>query len=163
MFLMKPEAIDRHIRHYRRYMLAGACLFAMEFLLPKVSGVSLGLVVSGVMAVMLGAVGGACHTWRTEKGIWMLSALFFLPSVALFLFFEIYQWMSMDSAFSTLQGAVFTVDSLIATWLLLKQVRFLASVTLYNRGLSRQMSDGSKDGCRYVNHVPESPRKEGSD
>ena len=149
MFLMKPEAIDRQIRHYRRYMLAGAGLIATAFILRRVWSASFGLtlIIPGVMAVMLGAAGGACHTWRREKGIWMLSALLLLPALAFYIFFEIAQWMTIDSALSTFQNALFAVDSLIATWLLLKQVRFLASVTRYNRHLSRQMSNASRDGA----------------
>ena len=120
--ILNTNTIDRLIEWAALPMLAGiACWFA-------------GLAMSGVMLFGLGAMGGSFDDYRTEKGIWMLGALFFT------LFGALYAFLIVASVADMIAGrgpvGLLAVDAFIATSTVGFMVRFLWSVTSLNRHLA---------------------------
>lgn len=123
---MKPHRIDRIVLNYRWIMLGGAVLTALATIFDCPG------IIAGGMAVGLGASGGALHQWRTEPGLWRLSALFsvmfgFIGAMFLYAFLkELFRQGPAPPLGDSL-------DLSIAALLLWEQLRFLISVTLWNR------------------------------
>lgn len=94
------------------------------------------LFLTGFFAVWLGACGGMCRSWRSEPGLWMLSALFLSFSGVLYGMFTYHHIADF------LQGRhnrlFLALDATLATSLLWMQTRFLLSVTRANRLFSKE-------------------------
>jgi len=126
---VRPEKAEKLIRDSRWYMLAGGVLLVVG-ILSHGTGIT-----AGVMALTLGASGGAFERWREERGLWMLSALFLLMfgSLGIVMEYELF----MDGWRGKSNGILVTIEFSIAMWLLQRLVRFLAAVTGANYRLGR--------------------------
>ena len=122
--LISESELDGHLRHYQLWMAAGA------------GGILVGLQTNGpglavgMMAGWLGASAGAMQSWRTERGVWLLSALFLVIALTCF------AMMAYGRFSDLLRGVATIIDSIefaAASWLLLKQCRILLTVTILNR------------------------------
>lgn len=123
---MNPTTIDRIVLWAAVPMIVGVgCWFA-------------GLAISTTMLVSLGAMGRSFSTWRTERGLWMLSALFltmFGPIHVLLIYHSV-----LDAVAGGAIKSILAVDVFIGTSALGFMVRFLWAVTYWNRRLvSRQL------------------------
>jgi len=129
---MPPRRVETVIRHSRWYMLAGAALL-LQALLLNTPGV-----ISGVVAVGLGACGAVFSAWRRDAGLWMLSLLFLAMLGPVY---AILEYESLVEIFRGSEDAVWLVlDCLVATFLLQIQVRFLLTVSKVNWAFSRTLS-----------------------
>ena len=134
---MTSESIDRIVRRHRWYMLSGALVFGLPYFVLRQYGYGAIGILSGPLLVMLGAMGGALWRWKSECGLWMGSALFLLPSLAFYGFFG---WMELATFFPlprNLDEICGALDLSLATYILWKQVRFLASAGYYNWMIGR--------------------------
>ncbi|MEM8667719.1 MAG: hypothetical protein AAGG48_09405 [Planctomycetota bacterium] len=117
--ILSTGTLDRIITFAALPMLLGvACSFC-------------GLGTTGMMLFGLGVMGGSFTEYRTEHGIWMLGSLFlavFAAIYAAFVFFTAVDWIAGRGAF----GLV-AVDALLATSTIGFMIRFLWSVTAFNR------------------------------
>jgi hypothetical protein len=131
MLLMSPQELDSYIQRYRQSMLLGALLIALALLTGRGNVPGFGIV-CGTMAVGLGAMGPVFAAWRSERGLWMLSLLFLVPSVALYAVFEYEDVKSLAAGPRRLSGILEVLDFVVAAWLLWRQSRFLYSITRCN-------------------------------
>lgn len=122
--LISESELDGHLRHYQLWMAAGA---AGIFVGLQTRGVGLAV---GMMAGWLGASAGAMHSWRTEKGIWMLAALFLVCGLACF---SIAIYGRVSDLMRGLATIPDTIEFAAANWLLWKQCRILLTVAVLNR------------------------------
>ena len=123
--MMSPAEIDRLIAYGIFAFIAGGICWL------------LGMAVSTVMLVGLGAMSGAFEDWRTEHGLWMLGTLFLLifgGFYAIITYHQIADWLVGRAP---LQGWA-AIDWLIATSTLAHKIRFLLSVSYWNRRLSSE-------------------------
>ena len=117
--MMSQVAVDRTIRYGVFAFLGGAiCWFA-------------GLVVSSMMLAGLGAMTGCFDNWRTERGLWMLGALFLLMFGGFYVIFACFQILDWQAGRAQLRGAD-AVDWFVGTTTLSFMVRFLWAVTYWN-------------------------------
>jgi hypothetical protein len=118
--MMTPAEIDRAASFaLLSFVLGGICWF-------------FGLAISTLMFVGLGAMGRSFTDWRSEHGLWMLGALFFLifgGLFATFTFFQIADWVAGRVPL----GWWLAFDWFIGTSVLSYMVRFLWAVTHWNR------------------------------
>lgn len=92
-------------------------------------------VITGFMALWLGACGGAFRAWNSDRGLWMLSALFLAVTAVFFAGF------AYGRVLDTIHGrgeVVGVLDLTIAGAVLWMQTRFLLTVTAVNRKLTRK-------------------------
>ncbi len=117
--MMSPPTIDRVVQWSAIPMIVGVgCWFA-------------DLAISSVMFVALGAMGGSFSEWRTERGLWMLGALFltiFGAIHVLLLYHATIDWIAGRAV-----GGMVAVDIIVASSVLALMVRFLRAVTHWNR------------------------------
>lgn len=129
VFLMTPAKVDSIIRQYRWWILGGACLAFLGFRLDGFG------VMTGFMAIWLGACGGTFGAWRDDKGLWMLSALFLALALLCYGGFT-YGHVSAIIHHRGKTSAM--VDLSFAASLLWMQSRFLMTVTTSNWKLTRR-------------------------
>lgn len=102
--------------------------------LPMLAGIACwfaGFALSGMMLFGVGAMGGSMGEYRTEKGIWMLAALFlaiFGALYATFLFYGV-----VDQLAGRAPAGLLAIDAIFSTSILGFMVRFLWTVALLNR------------------------------
>ena len=116
--MMSPAQIDRTIDYgLLAFVACGVCWLC-------------GLAVSTLMLGGLGAMSGSFTEWRTERGLWMLGALFLLifGGVSLLITYQIADWFAGRAP---LQGLM-AFDWFIGTTALTYMVRFLWAVTYWN-------------------------------
>ncbi len=93
------------------------------------------LAVSAAMMCGLGAMSGSFREWRTERGLWMLGALFLIifgVFYAVITYNQVTDWVAGRTA---LPG-IMAIDWFIGTSALGFMVRFLWAVTCWNRRFS---------------------------
>ena len=121
--MMSPAEIDRVIDYgLLAFLACGVCWLC-------------GLAVSVLMLGGLGAMSGSFGAWRTERGLWMLGALFLLifgGFSVLITYHQIADWIAGRAPLAGLMA----VDWLIGTAALTYMVRFLWAVTYWNGKLS---------------------------
>jgi len=122
-FLMTPAKIDSIIRRYRWWMLGGASLIFLGFNRDGFAAVT------GVMAVWLGACGGAFEAWRCDRGLWMLSALFLAMALLCYAGFT---YGHLSDITHHRGGIADMIDLSFGISLLWMQSRFLLTVTVSN-------------------------------
>ena len=130
MFL-SDEAIDRCLSRHRPLMAAGGLLLAAGWLCHWLTGVPAGLA-SGVMLLWLGATCGALGSYRVERGLWMLAALWAVPSAAMWAVFARYSFVATGLWPLRPASVAWAVDTAAATALLGQVARLCASVARSN-------------------------------
>ena len=121
--MMSPTEIDRTIAFgLLAFLACGVCW-------------ACGLAVSTLMLGGLGAMSGSFGKWRTERGLWMLGALFLLFFGGFSLLITYHQIADWFAGRAPLRGLM-AVDWLIGTTTLTYMVRFLWGVTCWNGKLS---------------------------
>lgn len=120
---MSPAEIDRVISYgLLAFLFSGVCwLF--------------GFAVSTLMLGGLGAMSGSFAKWRTERGLWMLGALYLIVFGGFSAVITYYQVADWIAGLAALRG-VMAVDWFIGTSALGYMVRFLWAVTYWNRYFS---------------------------
>ncbi|MEM6689730.1 MAG: hypothetical protein AAF664_09910 [Planctomycetota bacterium] len=93
------------------------------------------LAVSALMLGGLGAMSGCFAEWRTERGLWMLGALFLLVFGGFSLLITYHQIADWFAGRAPLRGLL-AVDWFIGTTTLTYMVRFLWAVTYWNGRVS---------------------------
>jgi hypothetical protein len=129
MFLMTPAKVDSIIRRYRWWILGGACL---AFLGSRLDGFG---VITGFMAIWLGACGGTFGAWRDDKGLWVLSALFLALAL---LCYGGFTYAHVSDIIHRRGKNSDIVDLSFAASLLWMQSRFLLTVSTSNWKLTRR-------------------------
>ena len=137
MSLMTPTNVDLVIRRSPWYMLICLTLFIIAYY----SGFG---VVTGWMALLVAACGGVFRPWRTEKGLWMLSAFYLVFSVALYGF--LFHMNVEDPLAGHQEGLLIGIDFAVATGMLWMLIRFLVTVTRSNWRLSRGVGNDDLHG-----------------
>lgn len=121
---MSCETIDRMVASCPRLMLAGVTLWW------------LGLGMTGVYLIGLAALVGSLREWKTEPGLWMLSALFGVLFGSLFLAFVYFSIVDFLAGRGPVCG-IMAVDIAVTSMVLATMLRFTWAVTWWNRGLAR--------------------------
>ena len=121
--MMSPAEIDRTIAFGLLAFLGGAICWLVGF------------AVSTMMMFGLGAMTGSFGNWRTERGLWMLGALFLLIFGGFYVIFAYFQIADWWGGRAPLQGAM-AIDWFVGTATLSYMVRFLWAVTYWNGRLS---------------------------
>lgn len=121
--MMSPAAIDR-VSSYRVLAFA-ACVICWLCGLP----------VSTVMLGGLGAMSGSFGEWRSERGLWMLGALFLIIFGGLSFLITYHQIADWIAGRAAPRGAM-AIDWIIGTSTLTYMVRLLWAVTYWNRRIS---------------------------
>ena len=125
--VVSEERLDSLINRARWYFLLAVALILLEFAYGIGSA-------SAVMAIGLAATGGSLRSWRTERGLWMLSALFLVLNGVIYCVIEYGQLRDLfDGRHSPWPIAI---DLCIATRLLWTQFRMHLTVTALNRRLT---------------------------
>jgi len=125
-----PQQIDRVIRSAPGYLFGGIALVLLHKPLDSF------LFLTGLFALWLGACGGTFRSWRTERGLWMLSALFLLISAGLYGIFAYHH--VADFLRDRHDRLLLALDATFATSLLWVQTRFLLSITRANWLFSKE-------------------------
>lgn len=120
---MSPAGIDRTISFGLLAFAAGGLCWL------------LGFAVSTMMLVGLGAMAGSFTEWRTERGLWMLGALFLVIFSGFYCVVTYHQIADWIAGRAPLQGLM-AVDWFIGTSTLTYMVRFLWAVTYWNGRIS---------------------------
>lgn len=120
---MSPAGIDRAIAFGLLAFLGGAICWLVDFAL------------SPMMLIGLGAMTGSFDNWRTERGLWMLGALFLLIFGGFYLMLTYFQIADWWVGRAPLRGAM-AFDWFLGTATLSYMVRFLRAVTYWNGRLS---------------------------
>ena len=128
-----PQQIDRVIRRAPWYLFGGLALVLLHEPLHSF------LFLTGFFALWLGACGGTFPSWRSEPGLWMLSALFLVISAGLYGIFTYHH--VADFLRGRHDRLLLAFDATLATSLLWVQTRFLLSVRRANRLFSKSMRD----------------------
>jgi hypothetical protein len=126
----EPTAI---VRWGPYLLIAGMALMGLSFLHFDHG------VITGFFAVGLGASGGAFTKWQSERGLWMLAAVFF----GIYVF--VYVCLCIGQIQDALRGApppsiTLIVDVAIGCLMLVAHLRFLVHVAKENYLLSRPPS-----------------------
>jgi hypothetical protein len=129
--MMNPERVDWVMRQSRWVMMAGLALLALGYRFQTFG------FITGFFLIPLGAGATSLAAWRRKPGLWMLPCVF----LALFLpIYAIFEYQSLAGGFSGSRLSFWqVVDFMVATALLLFQVRFFVTVARLNWLLSRHM------------------------
>ena len=121
--MMSPTEVDRFMAYGLLAFLAGGICWLC------------GLAVSMGMLIGLGAMSGSFNDWRTERGLWMLGALFLFIFGGFYVIAVYHQFADWFAGRAPLRGMM-ALDWFIATLALGYKVRFLWAVTYWNRRVS---------------------------
>jgi hypothetical protein len=124
------ERAHRLIRRGPWYAAVGAFLMVFAVWMLRDFGW-----VSGLMLFLFGLCGVSFRYWLQERGLWMLAVVCLCMSLLLYV---VMQW---DAIRRVLKGpnprhVWLAVDVAFAAWIVLFQVRLLATVVRFNRMLS---------------------------
>jgi hypothetical protein len=128
--LLTSAKVDSVIRRARWWMLGGIGLLAITL---NAGGKG---IFTSVMMITIGACGGSFRTWREDKGLWMLSCLFFV----LFLLIYVGVVLGRLSDFVRHRDNLpvwLAIDVSVAGALLWILLRILLTITFWNWRMSR--------------------------
>lgn len=126
---MTPEQVVVTIRRCPWFFLGGVAAFILGLLTDSY------VAMTGLLAVMLGACAAGVGRGVFVRGMWFISALFWLPGTFIYIVLSyLHVWHLTEHPGDI--GRFITLG--IATWLIGVQSRFLLTVTALNWRLARR-------------------------
>lgn len=126
---MTPEQVATTLRRFPWFFLGGIAVFICGLFTESY------VIMTGLIAVMLGACVGGVGRGMSVRGMWFLAAAFWIPTVFIYVAMSyLHIWHLMEHP-----GDIAHFVSLaVATWLLGIQSRLLLTVLTVNWRVSRR-------------------------
>lgn len=133
LLLLHETDLGRLVERCRWFLWAGLLVLALAAFTTGLG------VVTGFMAVWLGAVGCSLERWQTERGLWMLASLFYLICLPLYLLLTVFS--TLDAIQNRRTPLPVAVDLMIAMRLMWLQSKLTYSIIRINRAIPPESTD----------------------